>query len=675
MKKLFIPVTLLFLSGLGYTFAQTDTSSTDIEESLETVLEETTDESDNNFLYDEFENLARHPINLNTCTAEELIQIPILDLPDAALIIEHRKKFGMFISSSELFSVENLNSDKVQKLLPFVFAEQSSFKEEKKTIPSVSFLHDLNFEYRSRIISDLQPRAGFLDNAYQGNKIKFYNRGIFELDNTYRLSFLTEKDAGEKSLNDFTSFSLSAKKLGNFSSLVVGDYIVEFGHGLALWSPYAPSKSSDIGFVTRQRDKNIIPYKSTDENNFFRGAAIQYDLYPFNFSLYASNNFFDASIDSVRNIISSIPIDGYHRTEIEYTKKNTAREQFLGGRIDYDVSNALQVSGLYYSSTYSLPIETSSSAVSAKGKTFAHYSIAYSYLPADKAGEQSSFIASGEFSFNGISVAQLHSLQKTFSRNFSYVFSVRSYPRNYYSLHGRAFAENPYDLQNEIGLYNGILFSTSFGKISFYYDQFMFPAGTGSTPLSSKGNEVLLNVVSRISKNIETTLRYKNEKKDVVITGKEVKEFTERFRQQVRFETTFPVSSKLYLKNRIEYNSYSLKKDSFNEKGWLFFQDVKYKIEGDLSLYGRIIFFKTDSFNSAIYEFENDLPGIMSNLAMYGEGFRCYLLVKVKLLNRLAVSFKYSETTKPKEKTLSSGTSEIFTNVDNNFHLQLELAL
>jgi len=668
MKKSFIPITLLFLSSLSYTLAQIDTSSTDIEESLENVLEETTDESDNNFLYDEYENLTRHPINLNTCTVEELLQIPILDLPDATLIIEHRKKYGMFISSSELFSVENLNSEKVQKLLPFVFAEQSSFIEEQRNIPSVSFLHDLNFEYRTRIISDLQPRAGFLDNNYQGNKIKFYNRGIFEFDNTYQLSFLTEKDAGEKSLNDFTSFSLSAKKLGNFSSLVVGDYIVEFGHGLALWSPYASSKSADIGFVTRQRDKNIIPYKSTDENNFFRGAAVQYDLYPFKFSLYASNNYFDASIDSIRNVISSMPIDGYHRTETEYKKKNTAKEQFLGGRIDYAISNSLQVSGLFYSSTYSLPIETSSSAVSPKGKTFSHSSIAYSYL-------QNSFIASGEFSYNGISVAQLHSLQKTFSRNFSYVFSVRSYPRNYYSLHGRAFAENPYDLQNEIGLYNGILLSTSFGKINFYFDQFIFPAGTSSTPLSSKGNEVLLSFSSRIAKNIETTFRYKNEKKDVVITGQEVKEFTERFRQQFRFEALFSVSPKLQLKNRIEFNSYSLKKNSFHEKGWLFFQDVKYKMQQNISLYGRIIFFKTDSFNSVIYEFENDIPGVMSNLAMYGEGFRWYFLVKVKLINRLAVSFKYSETTKPKEKTLSTGTSEIFTNMDNNFHLQLELAL
>lgn len=674
MAKIFIPIALLFFSISNSTIAQPDTTSADIEESLETVLEETTDESDDNFLYDELENLAMHPINLNSCTAKEFLQIPFLDLTDATLIIEHRKKFGMFISSSELFSVEKLDAEKIRKLLPFVFAEQSVFENAqsnemiRQESQFVSFFCDVTIDYRSRVISDLQPRAGFLENKYQGNKIKFYNRAIFEFDNTYRLSILTEKDAGEKSLNDFTSFSLSAKKLGNFSSIVIGDFIIEFGHGLALWSPYASSKSADIGFVTRQRDKNIIPYKSTDENNFFRGAAVQYNWDTFSFSLYASNNYFDASIDSIRNVISSMPIDGYHRTETEYTKKKRAREQFLGGRVDYSISNSLQLSGLYYTSAYSLPLETSSSAVSPKGKTFSHSSISYTY-------SQSSLLASGEFSYNGISVAQLHSLQKTFSQNFSYVISVRSYPRNYYSLHGRAFAENPYDLQNEIGIYNGILLNTQFGKISFYYDQFMFPAATSSTPLSSKGNEMLLNFSTRLMKNIETTIRYKNEKKEVLLAGDEVKEFSERFRQQFRFETILPVGSKLQLKNRIEYNSYALKKNAYREKGWLFFQDFKYKLQQNISLYGRVIFFKTDSFNSAIYEFENDLPGVMSNLALYGEGFRWYLIVKAKLINKLNISFKYSESTKPKEKSLSSGTSEILSNLDNNFHLQLELAL
>ena len=86
-----------------------------------------------------------------------------------------------------------------------------------------------------------------------------------------------------------------------------------------------------------------------------------------------------------------------------------------------------------------------------------------------------------------------------------------------------------------------------------------------------------------------------------------------------------------------------------------------------------MVFFKTDSFNSAIYEYENDLTGILTNVAMYGEGIRLYLLLRYKVLSHFFLSCKYSETYKPKEKTLGSGYSEINGNLDNRINLQLDL--
>jgi len=194
MKIFLIPAAIV-LFNLNFSLGQTDTSTTDIEESVENVLEEATDESGDNFLLDEYENFIKHPINLNDCTIEELSKLPLLDLPDAVLIIEHRKKFGMFISTSELFSVEHLNAEKVKKLIPFVFANPAAYLAEQKIMHQESLQNYVNFSYRSRIISDLQPRAGFLEHKFQGNKIKFYNRAIFEFDNTYQLSILSEKDA------------------------------------------------------------------------------------------------------------------------------------------------------------------------------------------------------------------------------------------------------------------------------------------------------------------------------------------------------------------------------------------------------------------------------------------------------------------------------------------------
>jgi hypothetical protein len=90
---------------------------------------------------------------------------------------------------------------------------------------------------------------------------------------------------------------------------------------------------------------------------------------------------------------------------------------------------------------------------------------------------------------------------------------------------------------------------------------------------------------------------------------------------------------------------------------------------------GRIIFFKTDSYNSAIYEFENDLTGTYSITGLNGQGIRWYCLMKYKLFETLKLSLKYSEIYKPAEKSLGSGYSEITGNFDNQISLQIDFNL
>ena len=149
------------------------------------------------------------------------------------------------------------------------------------------------------------------------------------------LVLVTEKDAGEKSFSEFTAFHLSLKNYGVIKQLTLGDYTLEFGQGLALWSPYALSKGTDAIYPAKRKAKFIHPYKSTNENNFFRGAAASVEYGSFLISGFYSNNFFDANIDSVSRSILSTPIDGFHRTETENSKRKSARETIYGARIDF----------------------------------------------------------------------------------------------------------------------------------------------------------------------------------------------------------------------------------------------------------------------------------------------------------------------------------------------------
>jgi hypothetical protein len=110
-----------------------------------------------------------------------------------------------------------------------------------------------------------------------------------------------------------------------------------------------------------------------------------------------------------------------------------------------------------------------------------------------------------------------------------------------------------------------------------------------------------------------------------------------------------------------------------DENGILLFYDVRFQASGSWFAEARVLFFDTDSFDSRIYEYENDLRGVFSNQALFGKGRRWYLLAGVSLLSPLQLTAKYSQTEKEGVTSLSSGPSLIRGFIDTRFSLQLDL--
>jgi len=467
-------------------------------------------------------------------------------------------------------------------------------------------------------------------------------------------------------LNEFTSFHFALKNYGVIKTLAAGDYTLEFGQGLAIWSPFALSKGTDAIYPVKRKAKMINPYKSTNENNFFRGAAVTIAYDAFMISSFYSNNFFDANIDSVSRAILSTPIDGFHRTESELSKKRSARETLYGARVDFvDPNDNINAGALFYSTKFSNPF-LQESPFDLGGDKFSYYSIYYDLY----FGKINVF---GESAFDGRSVASLASASFSFDKNFSFVTLIRNYPRNYRNIHSFAFGENSGATQNEFGIYTGFQWRTLIGEINFYFDQFKFPYATFENPLPSSGNEFLFDLRSKPFNKIETNLRFKYEKKEVTEKIGNLESLVPRLRQAVRGEIIYEVSRHLRLRSRLEFNSYKIDELSLKELGLMAFQDIRFSPVQNLNVDGRIILFQTDSFNSAIYEYENDMQGILSNVALYEKGVRWYLMIKYKPAKFVSLSAKYSETYKPLEKILGSGFSEILNNVDNKVSFQAEI--
>jgi len=637
-------------------FSQQDSAIT-VEYILNNVLDEATIEKEDSQLYDLIEQLLENPININTATKTELMTIPFMGIESANNIVKYRKKHGKFFSTSELSMIDGLPSNLSRTLKYFVTVRQPS-KEYAQP-----FIGLYSLKFRSRIVQDLQERQGFIDTVYSGSATKSYNRIKFQVNPKISMGGLIEKDAGEKSYWDFYSAHLSINNLIPSTHVIIGDYTVEFGQGLSMWSPYSFSKSSDATNSIIKRGRNISSYTSSGESNFLRGVAVNTKINNLSLTAFYSSLNLDAVLYQ-GSIFSSIKKDGFHRTVNELSNVANIRDKTFGANLSYNFFDKVNLGVLYYQKSFNHIFEPSNYP-SINGDRFEFASVTY-----DATIKNIFFI--GELSYFQNSIASINTLQLALVKNFIITAIVRSYPKDYFSFYANGFGEKS-TTNNEFGIYTGFKWKTGFGEINFYLDQFKYPNPTKYIPLPSNGNELSLSYANRFSKGIHFYIRYFNEKKEVIgIVERENLLVSQRL-QKIRGEVSYQVNQSLRLRSRLELLYLSVDQTSRNETGFLLFQDVQVRLPINLTLYGRFIFFQTDSYASRIYEFENDLTGVMNNMALFGTGMRWYFLLRYRIFKVIQLSLKYSELYKPNDKFISSGYNLIPGNLDNRISLQLDL--
>ena len=639
----------------GQTF--NDSTNIETEEIISDLLQEPSEESDNSDLYETIEEFISNPVNINEAGLNELTSIPFIDISTADRIIKYREKSGHFFSVYELYSIDGLTKESIEKISPFITVNKMPVKSDQDN----SFFSDLSINFRSKIQADLREKKGFTEKKFKGSKYKIYNRFISEFNN-FELGFLMDKDPGENSFSDFSSFSFSLKKSGFINNITLGDYLIKWGQGLALWSSYGLSKGADAVFSPKKNSKVIKRYTGSSENNFFRGAALNLEWRNFSLTAFYSRNKIDANIDSVSHNILSAPVDGLHRTDNEIAKRKSLSETVFGSAIDFH-NKFLKTGLVFYNSSFGNSF-VPGSIYDIKGNKFSYESVFFDIFI-----KKINFF--GELVYNGISVASINGIEIQAYKDLVFLTTIRSYPRNFNSIHGFSFGEKSGAGKNEFGIYYGLRWISPIGLLNFYYDQFKFPYASYSIPLPSVGHEILLDFKNKFIKNYETGFRFKYEKKEVACNENNIAKIGSRIRKKLRIEINYKLSKQIKLKGRFEYNNIEI--NNSIEEGFLTFQDIQYHLPPFFDLYTRITFFSTGSFNSAVYEYENDLPGTLISPALYGGGIRCYFVIRIKPYKILAISCKYSETFKPKVNSLGSGLLETEGNLDNRFSFQLDL--
>ncbi len=644
------------------------------EQLLESLLEPDEREADDSEILDLVEWLKDHPLDLNTASAADLSTIPQLSSAEASAIITFRTHVKRFTSVEQLGVMPGEGERILRKVRPFVFVTTLA-----EGAPNASY-DQTGVAFRSRTLRDLQPRRGFRDNSFAGSSLKNYERLTFTHGQRVVAGVLFKKDAGERTSDGFVSGSLAVNDWSFITQAVVGDYIVEAGQGLVLWRSSALQKGSEVIGVTKRNGRAVQPYRSTDEFHFFRGGAVTSQLQigrqTMVASAFASRRALHASgTDSSASLFYE---EGLFRTEGERRRKGSLVEKFFGGRVQVRSDDDWSIGATFYRSTFDKPIvpdrvfefrgrSASAGGIDAeanlagRGGTFSHVTLFGELARADgMAGVAGTVVSFG----SGTNIAML----------------FRSYSPRFMSLHAHGFGERG-DTKNERGFYLGAETKIARGlRMSGYVDHYTFPWRTFSNPLPASGRDYLVQVNASPTRSLDLILRYANKTQENVEAAtdsllRSSRPMVVRQQHKLRLTAVLQVSRNLRLKGRAEATAVEYALLDRREKGFLFYHDLQHSLSRSFTLEARLIFFHTDSYDSRVYEYENDLHGVFANVALYGKGWRWYVLMRWKVADLFSLSAKYAETRKDGVTSIGSGVTEIVGEVDNRLGVQVEITL
>ena len=285
-------------------------------DSLYEALSESIEEDDG--LSEILEELQKNPVNINTVSREELRIFPFLNESHIDSILSFRP----YTQKRQVRKV--LDKNTYNFLRPFFIV---------KPIPQL-----LNMQFTQRNYLPMYKIKGIEEDKFRGNKYDNYSKIRFQSSESISGGFLIQKDLGEDEIYDHYSGFLQYQYQD--IKIILGNYQVQFGHGLILDSPYGLQKSIFTLAPARTKNSGGRHYLSSSEFTGFNGLFAHYSLTSkLATNIFYANTLRDGNIDDSNLYVTGINSSGYHRTESEFRKKDLIQEKTIGGNVQYIFSD------------------------------------------------------------------------------------------------------------------------------------------------------------------------------------------------------------------------------------------------------------------------------------------------------------------------------------------------
>ncbi len=649
-----------------------------ISDVLSYISENISEDTDISEIQERLMAFRNRPINLQKTYPDELKSLTLLSPLQISNFFSYLSK-NKLLDVLELQAIPSFDTETINRILPFVTL--SDFRNYDKLNPKnllYNSNHDLTFRY-TRLLQQQKGFKNLTGSRYLGSPEKLLLKYRFNFQDLISVGLVMEKDAGEQLFNkktgvDYLSSHIAFYKLARFNKIVIGDYSMQFGQGLTLWSGFAYGKGPDVTSVAAN-DVGLKAYTSANESAFFRGIASTVD---FGKNIYITPFISIRKLDASLKLtdehltLSNINISGLHRTQTELNNQKTLEQRVYGAVAQY-ISNNLNIGIIGYHSNYQHEFITGTQTYnkySFIGKNLKNTGIHYNYT-------FENVYLYGEIAHSiGTGYALLHGAMASLSPKISIVLLHRSYDKTYHNFFSKAIGEGS-ETNNENGWYMGINYSLSRNlSWSLYGDYFKFPWLKYRVDAPSKGYEFLSRLSYTRGKNFKAEIRFKTEQKQQnTDAGNIHKELENVIKQNYRLEWKWKINKKFSFNQRSE-TTYYQKGIKTKETGHMVYQDVNYAfLSTKISANFRLVYFNTPSYNSRLYAYENDVLYGSGSAVYAGKGIRTFINTRYRISKNMDIWTRFAISLYPSLTTIGTGLDQIAGNKKSEVKLQLRYQL
>lgn len=510
------------------------------------------------------------PLRINLAPGSRLVSSGLLTQYQVASLLDYRRRHGDVLSFMELSALDGFSEETVRSLAPFISLD--SVAPPGRSSAMTGAVHN------TLVLRANARQAGDGAEYAYGMKYRFSSRDRFQFGIT-----LNRPYAGENPYPDGGSFYFAGYGRRHLGKIVIGDYSLRYGQGLALWNGFMMSSlSSPESFYLRP--SGISPYWSYSGAGANRGIAADFNIGRFVVS-------------------SSVALPGL--------------KELMSGDRDQKISLMPAVNVAWYGTSAQL-------SVTGYADVFPEH-----FSRVSSAGASADFRwcvrgvdLFGEVAVDALDLKPASVAGTVFSVGENLVLAFRGgYADGQYSIAagGRFRAGDNIHLQGRTGFGSTVRrHSGTFSADAAYYTEPKYGSDGPGRQL-----KLLLNYTLQLNPALALAARL----------SERLRNGTERTMTDFRVDIRYAAGDwTAVMRLNALYNK-SLGLLGYVEGGWK---------PDRMSIYLRAGLFKVDNWSDRIYAYERDAPGNFNVPAYYGRGWWCAMTAGITLSRWCKAYFRLS---------------------------------